>query len=303
MLISRKPVEFRKKGLSKADSVRDASQVVHKLLRGLAGCPISARPYSEPGGHVPANEVKAIFYSGIHLPDIEHWIKAFEKTLLAAGKELKGKLVHYTLTLQPGEAFTDETASAALVTLAEEMGYGNADDYLTMSFWHAASETPEHLHMVACRVNLRDKGILMENDGWYQLGMQKARAKIECLYGFDSSRKAAIIFRDGEYLCRASTDYENSTGLPSEERRMKAAAREIAREIREGVICNWEGFFRRCAESGMTYVLGPRGGGRLRAVSGFEILPSFWIPNLARGNLEATFDNPFPVPVPLEDTI
>lgn len=295
MLISRKRVEIQKKGRSRQDGIREVGLGMRKLLHGLAGRPVCSRPFSEPGGNPAESDIRAVFFTGVDTPDIENWIDKLESVLSAAEvRSLKGKIAQYTLTLQPGEHFTHETARLALETLATELGYGIGDDYLTMSFWHTGSGKPDHLHMITVRVNTRDKSILKEGGGWFHVGMHKARAKIESLCGFAPSRSAALVYRDGEYLHRGSADFEHATGSQSSERLMKRAAEAIASGIRAGDVTSWDTFLDRCGESSITYLLGPRGGGRLRARDGFEIHASFWEPSLSRASLEASFRAPFP---------
>lgn len=300
MLISRKRFEIKKKEhQSKSDNIRETSQRMRKMLHGLSGRPICLRPYSEPGGNVAENDVRAVFFTGVNMLDIEAWVTALEKNLTATTvKSLKGKIIHYTLILKAGEHFTDDTARFSLETLATEMGYGTGDDYLTMSFWHAgANDAPEHLHMVACRLNTRDQSVLQEHEGWYHVGLQKIRAKIESVCGFAPARNATLVYLDGDFLRGSSVEFETTTGQPSEERLLKRTAETIAGDIRRGAIETWDVFFARCAEAGITYVLGPRGGGRMRSPNGFELHPSFWIPALSRGNLEKCFNSPFPAPL------
>lgn len=295
MLISRKRFEIRKKGLPKRNGIREIAIGMRKLLHGLAGRPVCLRPYSEPGGNPAGNDVRAVFFTGVNALDIDNWISKLEQALSTAGvRSLKGKIAHYTLMLQPGERFTDVTARLALETLATELGYGTGDDYLTMSFWHTGAEKPEHLHMITCRVNIRDNSVLQECGGWFHVGLQKARAKIEHACGFTPSRNAALIYRDGEYLHRGSAEFERATGRQSSERLMKWAAEAIATSVGRGEITSWDAFLNRCGESGITYLLGPRGGGRLRSGDGFEIHASFWVPGLSRKNLETYFGGPCP---------
>jgi hypothetical protein len=268
---------------------------VRKVLKGLSGAPVSLRPHSEPGGHVHPDQVKAIFYTGSPGPDADTWTDELEKLVqISAVKSLLAKVIHYTIKLSPGERFTDENARLSLETLLEIMGFGTAADYLTMSFWHAETESqPEHLHLVACRISLRDNSILTEHGRFYPFGLMKARAKIESVCGFSSSPRAIILYRGGMYLNREAAEFEERTGEPSEERRMLGAVEAIAAEVRSGGVTTWKEFLERCAGADMNYILGKRGGSVLQSPSGHELYPSFWFPELARGKLESRFQQPY----------